>query len=73
MGLFYTCFYVGMTGLPPIAGWLRDFSGSAAMPHYLRLRYHALDTSAVRAVSLSAGPLGETLQVGTSRTSRDRS
>jgi len=33
------------------------------------LRYHALDTSAVRAVSLSAGPLGETLQVGTSRAS----
>ena len=35
MGLFYTCFYVGMTGLPPVAGWLRDFSGSAAIPHYL--------------------------------------
>jgi MFS family permease len=35
MGLFYTCFYVGMTGLPPVAGWLRDFSGSAAIPHYI--------------------------------------
>jgi hypothetical protein len=35
MGLFYTCFYAGMTGLPSIAGWLRDFSGSAATPLYL--------------------------------------
>lgn len=32
MGLYFTCYYVGMATLPAAAGWSRDFSGSAAAP-----------------------------------------
>lgn len=32
MGLFYTCMYLGHAGVPPVAGWLRDISGSPAAP-----------------------------------------
>jgi MFS family permease len=32
MGLFYTLYYVGMTLLPPVAGWLRDLSHVDAAP-----------------------------------------
>lgn len=31
-GLFYTVHYLGMTSLVPVAGWLRDRTGSAAAP-----------------------------------------
>jgi predicted MFS family arabinose efflux permease len=34
MGLFYTCLYIGHAGLPPVAGWLQDLSGDAAVPLY---------------------------------------
>jgi MFS family permease len=34
MGLFFTWLYIGHAVLPPIAGWLQDVSGSAAMPFY---------------------------------------
>jgi len=32
MGFFFTWLYLGHAGLPPIAGWLQDLSGSAAAP-----------------------------------------
>ena len=32
LGIFYTWYYVGMTASPALAGWTRDFSGSAAAP-----------------------------------------
>jgi len=32
LGLFYTWWYVGMAGLPPIAGWTYDRTGSPAAP-----------------------------------------
>lgn len=50
MGLFYTAYYVGMTLLPPVAGWLQDTLGRsaalyfgatailAALPAYLAFR-----------------------------------
>jgi hypothetical protein len=34
MGLFFTWLYIGHAVLPPVAGWLQDVSGSAAMPFY---------------------------------------
>ncbi len=34
MGLFYTGLYLGHAGLPPVAGWLQDLSGSAAASLY---------------------------------------
>jgi predicted MFS family arabinose efflux permease len=34
LGLFFTCLYVGFAGLPPIAGWLQDLSGSPATSLY---------------------------------------
>lgn len=32
LGLFYTWWYLGVAGLPPIAGWTYDITGSAAAP-----------------------------------------
>ncbi|WP_456305771.1 hypothetical protein, partial [Falsiroseomonas oryziterrae] len=32
MGLFYVWLYIGHGGLPPLAGWLQDATGSAAAP-----------------------------------------
>jgi len=33
MGVFYSYYYLGMAALPPVAGWIRDASGSeAAIP-----------------------------------------
>src|SRR5262249_261778 len=32
MGVFYTCYYVGMGVLPAFAGYVRDLTGSAAAP-----------------------------------------
>ena len=34
LGLFYTWWYVGLAGLPPVAGWSYDYSGAAAAPMY---------------------------------------
>lgn len=34
MGVFYTCLYVGVAVLPPIAGWLRDLTADPAVPLY---------------------------------------
>ncbi len=34
LGLFYTWWYVGLAGLPPIAGWSYDYTGAAAAPMY---------------------------------------
>ncbi len=35
MGIFYTWLYVGHAGLPPLAGWLQDFSGQPAGALYV--------------------------------------
>lgn len=35
MGLFYVWLYVGHGGMPPLAGWLQDRTGSAAAPMWL--------------------------------------
>jgi MFS family permease len=35
MGLFYLWLYVGHGGLPPLAGWLQDRTGSASAPMWL--------------------------------------
>ena len=32
MGIYFTCYYIGMGILPPIAGYARDLTGSAATP-----------------------------------------
>ncbi len=32
LGIFFTWYFVGMTLAPPLAGWTRDVSGSAASP-----------------------------------------
>jgi predicted MFS family arabinose efflux permease len=32
LGLFYTWWYLGVAGLPPVAGWTYDLTGSAAAP-----------------------------------------
>ena len=32
MGIFFTLYYVGMALLPPLAGWLGDFTGRQAAP-----------------------------------------
>ena len=32
LGLFYTIWYAGMAGLPPVGGWTYDVTGSAAAP-----------------------------------------
>jgi predicted MFS family arabinose efflux permease len=32
MGLYFTCYYVGMTALPAAAGWVRDTVGYAGAP-----------------------------------------
>lgn len=32
LGLFYTWWYLGVAGLPPVAGWTYDITGSAAAP-----------------------------------------
>jgi predicted MFS family arabinose efflux permease len=32
MGVLYTLFYLGLALLPPAAGWVRDFTGSAGAP-----------------------------------------
>jgi len=32
LGVFYTIWYAGMAGLPPVAGWTRDVSGDAGAP-----------------------------------------
>ncbi len=32
LGIYYTWYYLGMTLVPPLAGWLRDASGSARAP-----------------------------------------
>ena len=32
MGVFYTCYYAAMTGLVPVAGFLRDALDSAPAP-----------------------------------------
>ncbi|MDX1376619.1 MAG: MFS transporter, partial [Burkholderiales bacterium] len=32
LGIFYTWYYLGMTLVPPLAGWLRDASGLASAP-----------------------------------------
>lgn len=34
MGVFFTWLYIGMAGLPPVAGWLQDFFASPAAPLY---------------------------------------
>jgi MFS family permease len=34
LGLFYTWWYVGLAGLPPLAGWSYDYTGAAAAPMY---------------------------------------
>jgi len=34
MGLFYTAYYVGMTLLPPVAGWLQDVLGRSAALYF---------------------------------------
>jgi hypothetical protein len=33
-GVFYATYYLGMAALQPVAGLLRDFTGSAAAPLY---------------------------------------
>ena len=35
MGMFFTCYYVGMGIFPPLAGYARDLTGSAAAPLWL--------------------------------------
>jgi MFS family permease len=35
MGVYFTCYYVGMGVAPPIAGFARDATGSAAAPMYV--------------------------------------
>ena len=35
VGLFYTMLYVGHAGVPPLAGWLRDQSGSGGAAFWL--------------------------------------
>ena len=32
LGIYYTGYYIGMTVAPPVAGWSRDATGSAAAP-----------------------------------------
>ncbi len=32
MGLYFTCYYVGMAALPALAGWIRDTTGYAGAP-----------------------------------------
>ncbi len=32
MGLYFTCYYVGMAALPAAAGWTRDAVGYAGAP-----------------------------------------
>ena len=32
LGIFYTWYFVGMTVVPPIAGWSRDVTGDTAAP-----------------------------------------
>jgi predicted MFS family arabinose efflux permease len=32
LGLFYTWWYAGVAGLPPVGGWTYDVTGSAAAP-----------------------------------------
>jgi MFS family permease len=35
MGVYFTCYYVGMGVLPGAAGWLRDVTGNAAAPLWM--------------------------------------
>ena len=32
MGVYFTCYYIGMTLAPPLAGFVRDWSGEPAAP-----------------------------------------
>lgn len=32
MGIYFTCYYIGMAAVPPFAGWLQDATGSPAAP-----------------------------------------
>ncbi|MDH3236756.1 MAG: hypothetical protein OEQ29_24830, partial [Alphaproteobacteria bacterium] len=34
-GVFFTWYYAGMAGLPPLAGLARDMSGEAAAPVFV--------------------------------------
>ncbi len=52
LGLFYTWWYAGMAGLPPIAGWTYDLSGAAAAPLYYAALLILLSLAALLAFRL---------------------
>ncbi|MEX5729822.1 MFS family permease [Rhodovulum iodosum] len=35
MGIYFTCYYLGMAAVPPLAGWLRDITGTPAAPLWI--------------------------------------
>lgn len=52
LGLFYTWWYAGMAGLPPVAGWTYDLSGAAAAPLYYAALLILLSLAALLAFRL---------------------
>jgi predicted MFS family arabinose efflux permease len=52
MGVYWTIFYIGMAGLPPVAGWVADTAGGAAAALVVAAAFFAV---AVLAVALYGG------------------
>lgn len=61
MGLFFTCYYVGMGIFPPIAGYARDLTGSAAAPLWFAGAMNILASVCLLQFRLVQSPKPQTL------------
>ncbi|MEJ1158934.1 MFS transporter [Prosthecomicrobium sp. N25] len=65
MGVFFSCYYAGMAGLIPVAGWVRDWSGDGEGPLFVAIAMMLFAAASLatfrlvqRGLPLSAEPAG---------------